>query len=144
MQTCPDPADPSNGTIQMVDLYEQSANGTVSRPAHTLNNSQTCSQLDQHGDGETPPCDFEDDVFLHRVKSVIVTHASTAPATQPMFLYWAAHACHGPREVSTPTSFARVSTRTNTHTHTHTHTHARARKYIQAVICTTNTLMRCF
>jgi hypothetical protein len=64
----------------------------MSKPAGNYNNSQTCSQEKQDG------CLFEDDVFHGRVVQVLANHTA-ANTTDPLFLYWASHACHGPREV---------------------------------------------
>ena len=92
MGTCNVAGDPEQ-VIAMVDMWEQ--DGTTSNPlghpANTLNNSQTCSQDRQQG------CQFEDDVFHSQVVKV-VANAAKSPSI-PLFLYWAAHACHGPREV---------------------------------------------
>ena len=104
MQTCPSGAatDPENpGTTDMVDMWQQSNFGAVSGPASKLNNSQTCSQKNQMAS-----CHFEDDVFHEQVIRVITQHAADSSSggggsggSSPLFLYWAAHACHGPREV---------------------------------------------
>jgi hypothetical protein len=85
----------------MVDMWFQDDFGQISRPASTLNNSQQCSQTNQ-----MPSCHFEDDVFHGRVLDVLHQHAgrgAAGAAPQPLFLYWAAHACHGPREVPAAT-----------------------------------------
>ena len=75
----------------MVDLWYQSVDGNVSRPAAEFNNSQSkCSQKSQ-----LPGCVFEDDMFHSQVIKIIQGQAAE---TRPLFLYWAAHACHGPRE----------------------------------------------
>ena len=93
-------------------------------------------------------CDFEDDVFHARVVHVLDNHtnaSASANATnpaQPLFLYWASHACHGPRQVPAATyaKFAFIPdpqrrmhvgllplppapSPSHAHTHTHTHTH---------------------
>ena len=80
----------SCGGTAMVDLWEQNrSDATPSRPAAHINNSQTCSQ--QHQDG----CVFEDDLFLQRALHIVREH----DASEPLFLFWAMHACHGPRQV---------------------------------------------
>jgi len=74
--------------IAMVDLWMQ--NETHSGPAHGLNNSRAaCSQAHQ-GKG----CIFEDDMFGARVVDIIMTH----DLSRPLFLFWAPHAVHGPRQ----------------------------------------------
>ena len=73
-------------------MWEQSNGGTLSKPANNYNNSQTCSQENQHG------CEFEDDVFHSRVVSVLDTYVEEN-TSDPLFLFWASHACHGPLEV---------------------------------------------
>ena len=87
----------------MIDLWEQDrgrpgsapgpGGGYLSQPARSLNNSQTCTQANQHAG-----CRFEDDELLNRAKSVVAAHAALGSAV-PLFLFWATHACHGPREV---------------------------------------------
>lgn len=47
-------------------------------------------------------CHYEDDVFHSRVRTVLLQHHAEA-SSAPLFLYWAAHACHGPREVPAAT-----------------------------------------
>eukprot|EP01043_Picozoa_sp_COSAG02_P066439 COSAG02_NODE_10345_length_1963_cov_1.461910_1_plen_169_part_00 len=96
MQTCSINGNPEQ-QIDMVDMWEQDGNITnpLGHPASTLNNSQTCSQDRQFG------CHFEDDVFHAQVVKVVANAAKTPSV--PLFLYWAAHACHGPREVPQPT-----------------------------------------
>lgn len=64
----------------------------LSRPARSLTNNYTCSQNSQHD------CPFEDDVLLARAQSIVRAHA-VRDVPQPLFLYWATHASHGPREV---------------------------------------------
>ena len=89
------------GSTPMVDLWEQDQSKPpdrqgapyLSRPALGTNNSQTCSQADQHRG-----CTFEDDLFLARAKSIVSAHAAAATDNR-LFLFWAAHAAHGPREV---------------------------------------------
>eukprot|EP00947_MAST-08B_sp_MAST-8B-sp1_P001451 g1451.t1 len=82
------------GDVDMVDLWSQNVSWTnPSRPASSLNNSQTCSQSEQDG------CTFEDDLFLERAKRIVREHDTTSPAAAPLFLFWGIHACHGPREV---------------------------------------------
>jgi hypothetical protein len=100
MASCPAPGgDPEAQPVAMVDMWFQDENGKISRPASDLNNSQSqCSQSHQ-----TPSCHFEDDVFHSRVLSVLHQHSSAAPPSTPLFLFWAPHACHGPREVPAPT-----------------------------------------
>jgi len=90
-----------DGTISMVDLWEQSNSGAISRPAADKNNSQTCSQTNQE-----EGCMFEDDIFFNQVTSIVQGHADyvaetkeTSEDAMPLFLFWAAHACHGPLEV---------------------------------------------
>ena len=92
MATCNINGDPEQ-VVAMVDMWEQDGNTSnpLGHPANTLNNSQTCSQDKQQG------CRFEDDVFHSQVVKV-VSNAAKSPSI-PLFLYWAAHACHGPREV---------------------------------------------
>eukprot|EP00038_Savillea_parva_P001046 m.100915 g.100915 ORF g.100915 m.100915 type:complete len:619 (+) comp10367_c0_seq1:74-1930(+) len=93
------------GNTPMVDLWEQnrSAPGSqgptsyLSQPALGINNSATCSQQHQEG------CLFEDDLFERRVADIIEHHAAMAPVSSPLFLFWAPHAVHGPREVPQPT-----------------------------------------
>ena len=91
------------GATPMVDLWEQDrgkpgtapgpGGGYLSQPARTLNNSQSCTQANQHAG-----CRFEDDELLNRAKFVVTAHAALGN-TAPLFLFWATHACHGPREV---------------------------------------------
>lgn len=90
-QTCP--AIHGSGVVEMVDLWEQSKHGAISRPASELNNSQTCSQGNQHAG-----CRFEDDILVAHAQQVITSHQETTDGS-PLFLFWAAHAAHGPRQV---------------------------------------------
>ena len=85
----------------MVDFWEQdrrqppvAGSGTpyLSRPARAQTNNRTCTQKHQQG------CAFEDDVLLARAQEIVRSHAA-AEGTDPLFLYWATHAAHGPREV---------------------------------------------
>lgn len=89
-------------TTQMIDFWEQdrskppaagSSAPYLSQPARALTNNLTCTQNDQHAG-----CAFEDDVLLQRAQAIVRAHASAAGA-EPLFLYWATHAAHGPREV---------------------------------------------
>eukprot|EP00966_Prymnesium_polylepis_P169348 3915842-Prymnesium_polylepis.1 len=80
----------SCGDTAMVDLWEQNrSDANTSHPAAHLNNSQACSQQHQGG------CVFEDDLFLQRALRVVREH----DASEPLFLFWAMHACRGPRQV---------------------------------------------
>jgi arylsulfatase B len=80
----------SCGSVAMVDLWEQNRSAAnPSHPAKHLNNSQSCSQQEQQG------CTFEDDLFLQRALRVVRNHNASAP----LYLFWAMHACHGPRQV---------------------------------------------
>lgn len=75
------------GDGDMVDFWEQ--NGTASGPATGRNGSRTCSQTAQKG------CSFEDDQFGARVVDIITSHDAKQG---PLFLFWATHGIHGPRE----------------------------------------------
>ena len=72
-------------------LWEQSAGS--SGPATKFTGSRQCSQNNQ-----LAQCQFEDDIFKTRVLDLVKTHSAAVPS-QPLFLFWAAHACHGPRSV---------------------------------------------
>jgi arylsulfatase I/J len=87
--------------VPMVDFWEQdrrqppvagSGAPFLSRPARAQTNNLTCTQKQQQG------CAFEDDVLLHRAQTIVRAHAASE-AVEPLFLYWATHAAHGPREV---------------------------------------------
>lgn len=90
------------GQTQMVDLWEQDRGKPASDPAQApyfsepargRNNSQTCSQTSQH-----EGCRFEDDLLLSQAKAVVTAHSALGTVA-PLFLFWATHAVHGPREV---------------------------------------------
>ena len=106
------------GNESMRDLWEQDRRQPpgassllgapfLSQPAVALTNSQQCSQSRQDG------CTFEDDRLFARVRSIITSHGAAATTVghgaeplplsssppAPLFLFWAAHAAHGPREV---------------------------------------------
>ena len=80
----------------LVDLW----NDTV--PALGLNNTA------EHCAGQPYPikpdgepnlaCTYEDDLFLSRVKSIIMLH----DIDTPLFLFWAAHTIHAPLQVPKP------------------------------------------
>lgn len=96
------------GTVHtMLDFWEQDraqppdaeVGNTVgapylSRPARALTNNRSCTQVNQQAD-----CVFEDDILLQRAQAIVRKHASAGSTVPPLFLYWATHAAHGPREV---------------------------------------------
>jgi len=86
---------------QMIDLWTQ--NRTESHPAKTRINPRSCSQKNQHAG-----CRFEDDKFKDVALRVINEHPLDGT---PLFLFWATHGIHGPREVphATYNKFANIS-----------------------------------
>ena len=92
-------------THTMIDFWEQDrsvpssdpSTGApyLSRPAKAVTNAKNCTQTDQY-----KGCEFEDDVLLSRAQKIVLEHAADpSPTKAPLFLYWATHAAHGPREV---------------------------------------------